>query len=63
MRSLLIYEGVEPMFSSRSLTPARAARVAALSYATHSSNWHTATKPAFYAAFYAVDEATWSYFG
>ena len=45
-----------------------ASRVSAASHAhSHSSTatnkryttWPTATKPAFYAAFYAVDEATW----
>jgi len=45
-----------------------ASRVSATSHAHAHANtasnkryttWPTATKPAFYAAFYAVDEATW----
>jgi hypothetical protein len=52
------------MFSSKSFTTARVTRSAATSPANfHAStkkhsNWPAASKPAFYAVFYAVDEAT-----
>jgi hypothetical protein len=52
------------MFTSKSFTTARVTRGAATSPANfHAttkkhSNWPAASKPAFYAAFYAVDEAT-----
>jgi hypothetical protein len=52
------------MFTSTSSATARVSRGAAYSPARFAAsskkhtNWHTATKPAFYAAFYAVDEAT-----
>ena len=52
------------MFTSVSFSTVRASRSAAYSPARFGAtakahtNWHTASKPAFYAAFYAVDEAT-----
>jgi hypothetical protein len=52
------------MFSSNPFTTARVTRGAATSPANfHATtkkhtNWPAASKPAFYAAFYAVDEAT-----
>lgn len=51
------------MFSSKSFTTARVMRSAATTPANFRattkkhSNWPAASKPAFYAAFYAVDEA------
>ena len=55
---------MDSMFTSTSSATARVSRTAAYSPARFAAsplkhtNWHTATKRAFYAAFYAVDEAT-----
>ena len=44
--------------SSASFTTARVSRTAATTHANFKhGNWPAASKPAFYAAFYAVDEA------
>jgi hypothetical protein len=44
--------------SSASFTTARVSRAAATTHANFKhGNWPAASKPAFYAAFYAVDEA------